>query len=165
VGRTLGHRRGKIQLPYHLWAPFLFGPLLSLLYIGRIIAQSTSLATNPPPLANTDKVVAVPLLSNQELILSIVVLLFGVYVVTLQYRLLKDAQSGADESLRALTVTLIVVISLAMISSGYGKEQISPVLGLFGTIIGYLLGASKTGRPIRKGKVEEADSERGKDNH
>jgi hypothetical protein len=78
---------------------------------------------------------------------------------------LKDAQSGADESLRALTVTLIVVISLAMISSGYGKEQISPVLGLFGTIIGYLLGASKTGRPLKRSKVEEAESERGKDNH
>jgi hypothetical protein len=40
--------------------------------------------SNPLPLAPTDRVVAVPLLSSQELFLSIVVLLFGIYVVTLQ---------------------------------------------------------------------------------
>ena len=75
-----------------------------------------------------------------------IVLLFGLYVVTLQYKLLRAAKSRADEALRALTVTLIVVISLALVSSGYGKDQITPVLGLFGTIVGYLLGAAHTKR-------------------
>src|SRR5215831_502794 len=101
-------------------------------------------ASNPPPLGTTNRVAAVPLLSNQELILSMVVILFGVYAATLQYKLLLSAKSNADEALRTLTVTLIVVISLALVSSGYGKEQITPVLGLFGTIIGYLLGTARS---------------------
>jgi hypothetical protein len=100
-------------------------------------------ASNPLPLSPTDKVTPVPLLSSQELILSMAVLLFGVYAATLQYKLLSSAKSSADEALRTLAVTLIVVISLALVSSGYGKEQITPVLGLFGTIIGYLLGAAR----------------------
>ena len=119
-------------------------------------------ASNPPPLGTTNRVAAVPLLSNQELILSMVVILFGVYAATLQYKLLLSAKSNADEALRTLTVTLIIVISLALVSSGYGKEQITPVLALFGTIIGYLLGAARPratkskDHPIEQGRSENA---------
>lgn len=103
----------------------------------------TDPASNTPlPLAPTDLHGAPALLSFQELGLSLAVLAFGVYIVAIQYRLLSRANSTADEVLRSLTVTLIVVVSLALVSSGYGKEQITPVLGLFGTIIGYLLGAA-----------------------
>jgi len=138
--------------------PFTAGLLPSCLHA---LAQSGP-PSNPPPLTTTDKAVAVPLLSNQELILSIVVLLFGVYVVTLEYKLLIAAKSRADEALRALTVTLIVVISLALVSSGYGKEQIVPVLGLFGTIVGYLLGAGRAApAPGVKEKEKETASQDG----
>jgi hypothetical protein len=95
----------------------------------------------PPPLQPGEQKVAVPLLSYQELGLSLAVLLFGVFVVIIQYRLLSQIKSTADETLRTLTVSLIVVVSLVLVSSGYGKDQITPVLGLFGTIVGYLLGA------------------------
>jgi hypothetical protein len=96
----------------------------------------------PPPLLKTDRISAVPLLSSQELFLSIGVLLFGCFVLLLEFRLLNKLATGADEVMRVLTVTMIIVISLALVSSGYGKDQITPVLGLFGTIVGYLLGAS-----------------------
>ena len=113
---------------------------LFLIYSTALAADSST--TNPPPkLQPGEQSVAVPLLSDQELFLSLAVLLFGVFVVIIQYRLLSQTKSTADETLRTLTVSLIVVVSLVLVSSGYGKEQITPVLGLFGTIVGYLLGA------------------------
>lgn len=88
-----------------------------------------------------DLVDDVPLLSWQSVALSLIVLVFGTYVVTLQYKLLLAAKGQPGDALRGLTVTTIVVLALAIVSSGFGRDQITPVLGLFGTIVGYLLGA------------------------
>ena len=88
-----------------------------------------------------DIVESVPLLSWQSVALSIVVLSFGTYVVTLQYKLLLASKSQPLDSIKGLTVTTIVVLALAIVSSSFGVEQMTPVLGLFGTIIGYLLGS------------------------
>jgi len=98
----------------------------------------------PSPLKATDKIVAVPLLSDQEFYLSLAVLGFGILVVLIEYRLLSKIEAGANDILRILTVTLIIVISLALVASGYGKEQITPVISLFATIVGYILGAAKS---------------------
>jgi hypothetical protein len=106
------------------------------------LAQEPNL---PPSLTSTDRISAVPLLSSQELLFSLCVLLFGCFVIFIEYRLLSKLAVAADEVLRVLTVTMMIVVSLALVSSGFGKEQISPVLALFGTIIGYLLGASVHG--------------------
>jgi hypothetical protein len=43
---------------------------------------------------------------------------------------------------RSLVVTLIIVVSLALVAAGYGRDQITPVLALFGSIVGYLLGTA-----------------------
>ncbi len=124
----------------------ILASLGALILSTRAALGQTGVTNPPPPLVSTDRFNAVPLLSNQELGLSLAVLVFGLIIVVLQYRLLLAAKSNADEMMRALTVTLIVVVSLALVASGYGQEQITPVLGLFGTIVGYLLGAgSKKG--------------------
>ncbi|QBR03629.1 hypothetical protein [Paraburkholderia pallida] len=85
----------------------------------------------------------VNLLDDQQFWLAILVLLFGLVILAMQYRLLSKYRAKADEILRTFTTSLIVVVSLALVASGYGEQQISPVLGLFGTIVGYLLGASR----------------------
>jgi hypothetical protein len=132
----------------------------TILARSAIVLALYDAASNPPPITSTDRFTAVPLLSWQEFFLSIVVLLFGVFVVTLQYRLLLAAKSRADEALRSLTVTLIVVVSLALVSSGYGKDQITPVLGLFGTIVGYLLGSARSANiHNRSGKVSPREND------
>ena len=106
--------------------------------------SATAQTTAAPQTGPTISVTASPVLTKEELLLFLAVLVFGLIVVTLEYLLLSRAQSNADESLRTLTVTLIVVVSLALVASGWGKDQITPVLGLFGTIVGYLLGASRS---------------------
>ena len=37
-------------------------------------------------------------------------------------------------------ITLIITLAVGTLVMGYDERQISPVLGLFGSIVGYLLG-------------------------
>jgi len=38
---------------------------------------------------------------------------------------------------------LIITSGLTLVTAGYSSEQMSPVMGLLGTIAGYLLGSGK----------------------
>ena len=101
-------------------------------------------ATEPPPInQNTDHFLPVSLISDREFVLSMAVLGFGLCALLMELILLCRIHVTADEIMRTLTVTLIVVVSLTLVSSGFGEKQITPVLGLFGTIFGYLLGSAK----------------------
>ncbi|NKX17935.1 hypothetical protein HGD86_02010 [Alteromonadaceae bacterium A_SAG5] len=43
---------------------------------------------------------------------------------------------------RLIGLTLILCLAAFLVVAGYGKEQISAVIGLLGVIAGYLLGAN-----------------------
>jgi ABC-type xylose transport system permease subunit len=43
--------------------------------------------------------------------------------------------------LRAFALVLIIVAAVFLIVAGYTEQQIAPVMGLLGTIAGYLLGS------------------------
>ena len=45
--------------------------------------------------------------------------------------------------LRIYVITIIVFGTLAIVAAGYSSEQVAPVMGLFGTIAGYILGRSE----------------------
>ena len=80
-------------------------------------------------------------LTSREFVLSLLVLVFGCVVLGLEHRVLtKLNEVNVQELARIYIVTLVVVGTLFLICSGYSSDQISPALGLFGTITGYLLG-------------------------
>jgi len=55
---------------------------------------------------------------------------------------------SSDSILRALMIPVIVGTSSLLVIAGYGKDQITPIVGLLGTIAGYILGQShNAGRP------------------
>ena len=88
----------------------------------------------------------VSLMNSREFWLSIFLLAFGCIVIAAQLFYLK--RGGADGSpavspetvVRLTIVSMIIVGSLVLISSGYSSVQIGPVMGLFGTVAGYLIG-------------------------
>jgi hypothetical protein len=45
---------------------------------------------------------------------------------------------------RAFSTPLIIITVVALVGIGYGVNQIQPVLGLIGTLIGYLMGRGET---------------------
>ncbi|MDR6859854.1 hypothetical protein [Variovorax guangxiensis] len=135
---------------------FFLLSLLSLVLIctGEAWAQSTGEPTsarpqatttsqiNPPPEVATGKAAgSVSLMSNREFWLSCVILVFGVFIILVEFYLLRAVvREKTEEISRTYTVTLIIIGTLVLISSGFTNEQIAPALGLFGTIAGYLLG-------------------------
>ncbi len=80
-------------------------------------------------------------MTSREFQLSLLILAFGVVIVVIQYLLLRGVVKERTEIIsRTYTVTLIIVGTMFLITAGYSSDQISPALGLFGTIAGYLLG-------------------------
>ena len=83
-------------------------------------------------------------ISGLEGQLILVVVGLGVLVlVSLSITLIKT-RASADDTIRAYTLTLIIIGTLLLICASYSNDQIAPAIGLFGTVAGYLLG--------RKGK-------------
>jgi hypothetical protein len=46
----------------------------------------------------------------------------------------------ADDILRNVSVTLVIISTMILMIAGFGQENLAPAFGLFGTIIGYILG-------------------------
>ena len=42
--------------------------------------------------------------------------------------------------LRIFTITILVFGSLVVVAAGFGEDTLTPVIGFFGTIAGYVLG-------------------------
>jgi hypothetical protein len=96
---------------------------------------------NPSPSADAGVATRVTALSSIELWFAGAIIVFGFIVLFMQFTLLKRTGNPLpDDILRLFTVTIIIVGTLALIAVGYSAQQISPALGLFGTILGYLLG-------------------------
>lgn len=82
-------------------------------------------------------------MSNFEFWLTIGVMIFGSVFLFAEFLLLRSiVHNKTEEILKVLLVTLIVISTLILITSGFSNDQIAPALGLFGTIAGYLLGKS-----------------------
>lgn len=83
--------------------------------------------------------------SPMELALSICVLVFGLVLVCLiTFIAYKEHTGWAQEATRSFTLAVIVTAGLFLITAGYGREQIDPMMGLLGTIAGYILGRSSS---------------------
>jgi hypothetical protein len=89
------------------------------------------------------------------LLSTLAVLAFGISCLFLQFLLLKK-KSEPEQILRNMTVTLVVTLGTCTITLGYEQSTIAPIIGLFGTIIGFLLGqkvAEVAGAPVGPGVV------------
>ena len=111
---------------------------------------SKAIADGTPPPSSNSSIGAgniagpISVMSDRELWLSCIILIFGLATIVVQFFLLKQAADHhTDEVAKIFTVTLIIIGTLVLISSGFSSEQIAPALGLFGTIAGYLLGKAE----------------------
>jgi hypothetical protein len=79
---------------------------------------------------------------SQELVicLSIEVLGFTIIALFLATVLLWRAKFSAHHVLRVFGILSILAFSALLLVVGYSNEQLTPIVGLFGAIAGYLLG-------------------------
>ncbi len=98
----------------------------------QAVQQSIDAAATTPPASGWT--------SGLVIWLSLSILLFGLAIIGIMaYLIYKDCDPRGV--LRAFCVPLIVVSAIFLVVTGYSQEQITPVIGLLGTIAGYLLGS------------------------
>lgn len=69
------------------------------------------------------------------------VLGFGVLLIGLEIAVMLRLKKGwGHQSIRIVGLTLVLTSGLFLIVTGYSQDQIAPMIGLLGTIIGFLLG-------------------------
>ncbi len=98
----------------------------------------------PPPMGEDGQEFG-PQKTIQEIYMSVAVLVFGLLVVVAQTVLFYRQKADVEEAFKYFIVTLIIIGALFLVTAGYGNEQIAPILGLLGTIAGYLLGKAFNG--------------------
>ncbi len=98
----------------------------------------------PPPIGEEGQEFG-PQKTIQEIYMSVAVLVFGILVVAAQTILFYRQKADVEEAFKYFIVTLIIIGSLFLVTAGYGNQQIAPILGLLGTIAGYLLGKAFDG--------------------
>lgn len=76
---------------------------------------------------------------DSSFLLSCTVIGFGVFVlICITYLIRRDKQ--IETLLRPFGTILIIIAAVFLIVAGYSENQIAPVIGLLGTIAGYVLG-------------------------
>jgi uncharacterized membrane protein YfcA len=76
-----------------------------------------------------------------EIWLTLLVVCFGVVVLSMYLHAVKSIRTRRVEDIsRAMIIMMVITGSMVLITVGYRPEQIAPAFGLFGTIVGYMLG-------------------------
>ena len=91
--------------------------------------------------------------ADEAMTISASVLLFGVLVMVLMTVALRRTSLSPDSILRLFGTTIIITGALFLIVAGYTETQMGPVMGLLGTIAGYLLGKNSN-PPVADSKNE-----------
>jgi hypothetical protein len=76
-----------------------------------------------------------------EFWLTVLNIAFGLATLSIVLLIFRNSiEKHAEQLIRFAIVVVIVVSTLVLITAGYSNEQVAPAFGLFGTIVGYILG-------------------------
>ena len=88
--------------------------------------------------------------TNNAMTMSASVLVFGALIMLVLLYHIKTCDITDHES-RIFIIVLVVVSAMFLVVSGYSDSQIAPVIGLLGTITGYVLrGSSNPPEPPKR---------------
>lgn len=79
--------------------------------------------------------------------LSVSLLVFTAIVLLMAAGLLWRTKASPQHVLRIFGIISIVGVSALLLVTGYSNDQLTPIVGLFGAIAGYLLGKDSSASP------------------
>lgn len=87
------------------------------------------------------------------LTLTFLVLIFSLVVLHYIRSMLRDLKEGQSpgDVLRLATMPMVIAAAILLVLLGFSNEQITAVIGLLGTMVGYVLGSAtlKSSRSLR----------------
>ncbi len=134
------HNRCRELTHYFFW---LFA--LVCVAVAPVQAVAQQLPSSPSLLQNPSSGGNLPqFLSTRtpfEFWLTCVIGLLGLLIIVILIVALRGVRSARPEDIARPVIVITVIIStLMLVTVGYSNEQIAPAFGLFGTIVGYMLG-------------------------
>lgn len=81
--------------------------------------------------------------ADEGLWLSGIIMGFSLILVAFMAYLIKTG-SEQESVLKVFGTILVIVAAVFLIVAGYSEKQIAPVIGLLGTIVGYILGKGQS---------------------
>jgi hypothetical protein len=118
----------------------LFASIILIVSLVNVTAQTPT----PYPTSFPSPMATPPAFSGRstyETQLGWGILVFGFLVIGLQVLVMLRLKKGwGTQSIRVVGLTLVLTSGLFLIVTGYSQEQIAPMIGLLGTITGFLLG-------------------------
>lgn len=91
--------------------------------------------------ANNTSTTIRPTRTLSEIYLSYSVLVFGAFIFSIEAAIMwrKNVTWGPN-SIKIFGLTITVVFGAFLTTAGYSQTQIAPMIGILGTLLGYLLG-------------------------
>src|ERR1700751_1856549 len=119
--------------------------VLKVLALQTILLAALAFAAESSDMVTPAKVVAVRGTSDfapkqSQVYELLFVALIGLATLAVQAFVLFRTRASVQDATRMTMITLIVTLAVGTLVMGYDERQIAPVLGLFGSIVGYLLG-------------------------
>ena len=138
------------------------GAMASVALVSGLSFTVSVLAQSPPPPEPPANPAAGGNLTNFvfhapktqiELWLTLLIIAFGLIVLSFYIYAVRNIPDRRPEDVsRPMIVVTVITGALILITAGYTNEQIAPAFGLFGTIIGYMLG--RMSQPTPGGAAE-----------
>ncbi len=96
-----------------------------------------------------------------EFWLTCVILVAGLLFAYLATQFLRQIHRlELENATRAMTILFVIMATMVLITAGYNNEQIAPAFGLFGTIVGYILGRGEKSAQGREGDLAGSTPDR-----
>lgn len=119
--------------------------------IDRALAQQPAAQTVVVQAADPEVTVPAWWSNQNAMTMSSVVLIFGVVVIAICAGLMRSSRPSPEAILRVFGTVLIITGALFLVVAGYTDKQMAPVMGLLGTLAGYLLGKGASDEPPSAG--------------
>jgi small-conductance mechanosensitive channel len=134
-------------------------------FLGRaaVAQQAATGVPSPPPNPSTGGNL-IGFFSNRtpyEFWLTCLICLVALIIVLiLTWSVHRIDKIRPEDVTRPVIIITVIFATLVLVTAGYSNEQIAPAFGLFGTIVGYILGRmSPPGHPGDSGSPESGGTE------
>jgi hypothetical protein len=119
-----------------------FASILLFAFTGSTSAQQPPAPTLPKnPASGANLVEYLTAKTPYEFWLTCLICLLGFSIIVALLLVFRRADHARpDEIARPVIVITVIIGTLVLVTVGYSNEQIAPAFGLFGTIVGYMLG-------------------------
>ena len=120
----------------------ILGAALTFLFSDNALAQQQPPPHTPPPNPSAGGNLLSALgRSGYEFWLTCIISIVGISIIVLLiYSITRHTKPRPEDISRPVIVVTVILSTLILVTAGYSNEQIAPAFGLFGTIIGYILG-------------------------